>query len=172
MEACASPIGGWPCLPAGAPPHCAAIRIRNVAVGTTKKSTEARSATWFWRKVRQVCEGGFGRHPRPWSSTNASSPQDTRWSAVETHRRVAERRGPKGRGVVAPRRRDPARRGHFPAAGERLSARGAGRVIRAGRETAAEGPGLSRPLCGRRRLALLARGGRTPRHGGAAETIR
>src|SRR2546423_142752 len=125
--------------PSGAPPHCAAIRIRNVAVGTTKKSTEARSATWFWRKVRQVCEGGFGRHPRPWSSTNASSPQDTRWSAVETHRRVAERRGPKGRGVVAPRRRDPARRGHFPAAGERLSARGAGRVIRAGRETAAEG---------------------------------
>src|SRR6267142_5512371 len=33
----------------------------NVTVGTTKKSTETRSATWFWRKVRQVCEGGFRR---------------------------------------------------------------------------------------------------------------
>src|SRR6266404_6083152 len=30
-------------------------------VGTTKKSTETRSKTWFWRNVRQVCEGGFGR---------------------------------------------------------------------------------------------------------------
>ena len=34
---------------------------RKVAVGTTKKSTETRSKTWFWRNVRQVCEGGFGR---------------------------------------------------------------------------------------------------------------
>src|SRR5438270_10184892 len=159
MEACASPIGGWPCLPAGAPPHCAAIRIRNVAVGTTKKSTEARSATWFWRKVRQVCEGGFGRHPRPWSSTNASSPQDTRWSAVETHRRVAERRGPKGRGVVAPRRRDPARRGHFPAAGERLSARGAGRVIGRDVKTRLKGRGFPVRYAGDPGLPLLRREG-------------
>jgi len=36
-----------------------------------------------------------------------------------------KRRGPGGRGVVAPRRRDTARRGHFPAAGECLPARGA-----------------------------------------------
>ena len=36
-------------------------RTRKVAVGTTKKSTETRSARWFWRNVRQVCEGGFER---------------------------------------------------------------------------------------------------------------
>src|SRR5712664_526278 len=30
-------------------------------MGTTKKSTETRSARWFWRKARQVCEGGFER---------------------------------------------------------------------------------------------------------------
>src|SRR5439155_1785335 len=30
-------------------------------VGTAKKSTETRSATWFCRNVRQVCEGDFGR---------------------------------------------------------------------------------------------------------------
>src|SRR5207237_5873381 len=38
--------------------------MRNVAVGTTKKSTETRSKTWFWRNVRQVCEGDFGRRGR------------------------------------------------------------------------------------------------------------
>jgi len=32
---------------------------RNVAVGTTKKSVEAKSFTWFLRKVLQVCEGGL-----------------------------------------------------------------------------------------------------------------
>ena len=32
---------------------------RNVAVGTPKKSVEAKSFTWFFRKVFQLCEGGF-----------------------------------------------------------------------------------------------------------------
>src|ERR1017187_7345153 len=32
---------------------------RNVAIGTTKKSVEAKSFTWFFRKVLQLCEGGF-----------------------------------------------------------------------------------------------------------------
>jgi len=32
----------------------------NVAVGTTKKSTDARQPTWFRRNVRQVCDGDFG----------------------------------------------------------------------------------------------------------------
>ena len=35
-------------------------RSRNVAVGTTKKSIDARQPTWFRRNVRQVCNGGFG----------------------------------------------------------------------------------------------------------------
>ena len=35
-------------------------RSRNVAVGTTKKSMDARQPTWFRRNVRQVCDGGFG----------------------------------------------------------------------------------------------------------------
>jgi hypothetical protein len=31
----------------------------NVAVGTTKKSIDARLPTWFLRIVRQSCDGGF-----------------------------------------------------------------------------------------------------------------
>src|SRR5437588_6613219 len=37
------------------------VEHAKLTVGATKKSTETRSATWFWRKVRQVCEGGFAR---------------------------------------------------------------------------------------------------------------
>src|SRR5438105_12726718 len=29
--------------------------------GHYEQVDETRSATWFWRKVRQVCEGGFAR---------------------------------------------------------------------------------------------------------------
>jgi len=35
-------------------------RILNVAVGTVKKSMEQVLNIWFFRKVRHVCEGGFG----------------------------------------------------------------------------------------------------------------
>jgi len=34
-------------------------RTLNLTVGTTKKSTDARSLAWFSRKARQVGEGGF-----------------------------------------------------------------------------------------------------------------
>src|SRR6478672_8213034 len=34
-------------------------RIRNVTVGTTKKSTDARHSKWFRRKARQVGDGGL-----------------------------------------------------------------------------------------------------------------
>jgi hypothetical protein len=34
-------------------------RMRNVAVGTVKKSIPAIQSAWFLRNVRQVCEGGF-----------------------------------------------------------------------------------------------------------------
>ena len=30
-----------------------------MAAGTTKKSAETRSLTWFAKNVRQVCEGGL-----------------------------------------------------------------------------------------------------------------
>jgi hypothetical protein len=33
-------------------------RIRNVAAGTTRKSTDARHSKWFRRKARQVGDGG------------------------------------------------------------------------------------------------------------------
>jgi hypothetical protein len=33
-------------------------KIRNVAVGTTKKSTDAMHSKWFRRKARQVGDGG------------------------------------------------------------------------------------------------------------------
>jgi hypothetical protein len=36
-------------------------RTRNLAVGTVKKSTETMSCAWFFRNVRQVCDGGFRR---------------------------------------------------------------------------------------------------------------
>jgi hypothetical protein len=31
---------------------------RNVAVGTVKKSTDARTSTWLLRNVLHVCDGG------------------------------------------------------------------------------------------------------------------
>src|SRR4030095_4493145 len=34
-------------------------RIWNRRVGTVKKSTDTKLWTWFSRKVRQVCDGGF-----------------------------------------------------------------------------------------------------------------
>ncbi len=34
-------------------------RMRNVAVGTVKKSTATMSRTWLSRKVRHVCDGGL-----------------------------------------------------------------------------------------------------------------
>src|SRR4029077_6770738 len=34
-------------------------KIRNVAVGTTRKSTDARQSKWFRRKARQVGDGGL-----------------------------------------------------------------------------------------------------------------
>jgi hypothetical protein len=36
-------------------------RIRQVSVGTVKKSMATVEARWFWRNVRQVCEGGVRR---------------------------------------------------------------------------------------------------------------
>src|SRR5215469_18839196 len=33
-------------------------------VGTVKKSTDAMLLRWFWRKLRQVCDGGFRRRTR------------------------------------------------------------------------------------------------------------
>jgi len=35
-------------------------RIWKRAVGTVKKSTETSCLEWFFRNVRQVCDGGFG----------------------------------------------------------------------------------------------------------------
>jgi hypothetical protein len=35
------------------------IRTRNVIVGTTTKSAETKVFMWFFRKVRQFCDGGF-----------------------------------------------------------------------------------------------------------------
>ena len=37
------------------------LRSRNVAVGRTKKSIDARAFAWLRRNVRHVCDGGFGR---------------------------------------------------------------------------------------------------------------
>ena len=34
-------------------------RTRNVIVRTTKKSAETKVCLWFFRKVRQCCDGGF-----------------------------------------------------------------------------------------------------------------
>lgn len=34
-------------------------KMRNVAVGTVKKSTDTMSRTWLSKNVRQLCDGGF-----------------------------------------------------------------------------------------------------------------
>ena len=61
---------------------------------------------------------------------------------------------------------------HLAAVGEYLSPRGAGRVVRAGGETAAARPGVPRAICGRLRHGVLVGGGCTPSVRRTAEAIR
>ena len=40
------------------------MRSRNVAVGRTKNSMDAKRCMWFRRNIRNLCDGGLGRSAR------------------------------------------------------------------------------------------------------------
>ncbi len=69
------------------------MRSRNVAVGRTRKSIDARAITWLRRKVRHVCDGGFGSctrylDPDTWTRV----PRRPRCRASGVRRGFGERR--------------------------------------------------------------------------------